>query len=119
MLIAWQAINAARRPNSTRYSTGFLIITPGITIRDRLRVLKPEEPDNYFDDPKRRIIPPEMVSDLRKARVVVTNFHAFQLREKIELSPTSRKLLGDRGEEKHFPETDGEMMNALRRSSWD
>ena len=88
LLIAWQAINAARRPNSTRYSNGFLIVTPGITIRDRLRVLKPEEPNNYFDDPTRRIVPPEMISDLRKARVVITNFHGFQRREKVQLAPT-------------------------------
>jgi len=113
LLIAWQAINAARHPSSTRYSNGFLIVTPGITIRDRLRVLKPEEPDNYFIDPKRRIVPPELVSDLQKARVVVTNFHSFQLREKIQLSPTSRRLLGERGEEKRFPETEGEMLKRV------
>lgn len=83
LLVAWQAINAARRPTSSRFTYGFLIVTPGITIRDRLRVLQPEEPDNYFEDPKRRIVPPEMIGELRKARVVVTNYHAFQLRETV------------------------------------
>ena len=116
MLIAWQAVNAARRPKSTRYTNGFLIVTPGITIRDRLRVLKPEEPENYFDDPLRRIIPPEMKHDLGKARVVVTNFHAMQHREKISLSPTSRKILGDRGEEKRFTETEGEMIARVAKA---
>ena len=42
MLIAWQTINAARHPNSKSFSDGFLIVAPGITIRDRLRVLLPE-----------------------------------------------------------------------------
>ena len=48
MIIAWQTINAVRRPNSTRFARGFLIVTPGITIRDRLRVLHPNDPDSYL-----------------------------------------------------------------------
>ena len=39
MLIVWQTLNAVRSSNSKRFSKGFLIVTPGITIRDRLRVL--------------------------------------------------------------------------------
>ena len=46
MLIAWQTVNAARRPNSRRFTRGFLVTTPGITIRDRLRVLQPNDPDS-------------------------------------------------------------------------
>ena len=37
----------------------FLIVTPGITIKDRLRVLLPSEPDNYYET--REIVPPEML----------------------------------------------------------
>ena len=48
MIIAWQTINALRRPNSNRFTHGFLIVTPGITIKDRLRVLQPNDPDSYF-----------------------------------------------------------------------
>src|SRR3546814_4206465 len=47
MLIAWQTINAVRRPNSKRFTRGFLIVTPGLTIRDRLRVFQPNDPDSY------------------------------------------------------------------------
>lgn len=39
MLIAWQTVNAVRHPNSKAFSSRFLIVSPGITIRDRLRVL--------------------------------------------------------------------------------
>ena len=114
LLIAWQAINAARRPTSSRFTNGFLIIAPGITIRDRLRVLQPEENGNYFEDPKRRIVPPEMLGDLRKARVVVTNYHAFQLRETMAVKPEARKILADRGEEpKKFLETEGQMIQRV------
>src|ERR1700677_479989 len=33
MLIAWQTINAVRRAQSNRFSRGFLVVTPGLTIR--------------------------------------------------------------------------------------
>ena len=33
MLIAWQTINAVRRPNSRRFTRGFLVVAPGITIK--------------------------------------------------------------------------------------
>ena len=39
MLIAWQTVNAVRRPTSKNFTRGFLIVAPGLTIRDRLRVL--------------------------------------------------------------------------------
>src|SRR3990172_6235007 len=49
MLIAWQTINAVRRPQSKRFTRGFLVVTPGLTIKDRLRVLQPNDPDSYYD----------------------------------------------------------------------
>ena len=48
MLIAWQALNKLANPQDTRFSDAFLVVTPGITIRDRLRVLLPNDPDNYY-----------------------------------------------------------------------
>ena len=44
MLIAWQALNKLANPQDARFSDAFLIVTPGITIRDRLRVLLPNDP---------------------------------------------------------------------------
>ncbi len=49
MLIAWHAVNKARHRNSKTYSDAFLIVTPGITIKDRLRVLLPSDPQNYYE----------------------------------------------------------------------
>ena len=46
MLIAWQTLNAVRRPQSRNFTRGFLVVAPGITIRDRLRVLQPNDPDS-------------------------------------------------------------------------
>jgi hypothetical protein len=38
MLIAWQTLNKLEDRKDARFSDAFLIVTPGITIRDRLRV---------------------------------------------------------------------------------
>ena len=48
MLIAWQALNKRASPQDPRFSDAFLVVTPGITIRDRLRVLLPTDPENYY-----------------------------------------------------------------------
>jgi len=81
MLIAWQTINAVRSPKSKRFTRGFLIVAPGITIKDRLRVLHPNDPDSYYAS--RELIPADMMDDIQRAKIVITNYHAFKLREKI------------------------------------
>ena len=50
MLIAWQTVNAVRRPQSRRFTRGFLVVTPGITIKDRLRVLATERPGQLLSE---------------------------------------------------------------------
>ena len=108
MLIAWQAVNAARR-DSKDFSRAFLIVTPGITIRDRLRVLLPSEPDNYYQT--REIVPPEMLPEIRRAEIVITNYHAFQHRETLGLSKVGRSFLqGNAPEPVSTVETDAEML---------
>ncbi len=48
MLIAWQLLNKLANPQDARFSDAFLICTPGITIRDRLRVLMPSDPSELL-----------------------------------------------------------------------
>ncbi|MDE0227032.1 MAG: DEAD/DEAH box helicase family protein [Gammaproteobacteria bacterium] len=108
MLIAWQTINSVRRPNSPRFTRGFLIVTPGITIRDRLRVLKPNDPDSYYAS--RELVPPDMLREIDKAKIVITNYHAFQLRETMDLAKGSRALLQGRDGELSTRETEGQML---------
>ena len=52
MLIAWQTVNAVRHPGSRRFTRGFLVVTPGLTIRDRLRVLQPNDPGQLLPEPE-------------------------------------------------------------------
>lgn len=84
MLIAWQTVNAVRHPQSKKFTRGFLLVAPGLTIKDRLRVLLPNDADSYYAN--REIVPRDMLADLDKAKIVITNYHAFKLRERMELS---------------------------------
>lgn len=112
MLIAWQTVNALRRPTSKRFSRGFLVVAPGITIRDRLRVLQPNDPDSYYAS--RELVPSDMLEDLGKAKIVITNYHAFKLRERIELSKGGRLLLqGRNGAPLETLETEGQMLQRV------
>ena len=111
MMIAWQTINAVRRPNSSKFTRGFLMVTPGLTIRDRLRVLKPNDPDSYYRT--LQLVPNDMLSDLDKAKIVITNYHAFRLRDRMELSRGGRSLLQGRGDALNTLETEGQMIQRV------
>lgn len=112
MLIAWQTVNAVRHPNSKHFSRGFLIIAPGITIRDRLRVIMPNDPDSYYKS--RELVPSDMLADIDRAKIVITNYHAFKLRERMEVSKGTRAALeGWRGETLQTLETEGQMIQRV------
>lgn len=111
MLIAWQTINSVRRPNSKRFTRGFLVVTPGLTIRDRLRVLQPNDPDSYYQS--RELVPGDMLGDIDRAKIVITNYHAFMLRERMELSKGGRSLLQGHGEALNTLETEGQMLQRV------
>jgi len=112
MLIAWQTVNASRRPQSKQFTHGFLVVTPGITIKDRLRVLQPNDPDNYYVNSE--LVPADMVGDLAKAKIVITNYHAFKLRQRVELSAGGRRLLQGRdGPPLDTLETEGQMIQRV------
>jgi type III restriction enzyme len=111
MLIAWQAINAARHPLSKKFTRGFLVVAPGLTIKDRLRVLQPNDPDSYYKS--RELVPGDMLEDVNRAKIVITNYHAFMLRERIDLSKGGRSLLQGRGEELNTLETEGQMLQRV------
>ncbi len=46
MFIAWHTLNKIANPTDARSTDTFLIVTPGIAIRDRLRVLLPSDPSD-------------------------------------------------------------------------
>jgi len=112
MLIAWQTVNAVRRPGSKKFTRGFLVVTPGITIRDRLRVLQPSDPDSYYAS--RELVPSDLLDEVKRAKIVITNYHAFRRRERLELSKGGRLLLQGRGGDPlDTLETEGQMLQRV------
>ncbi len=112
MLIAWQTVNAVRHPQSKRFTRGFLVVTPGITIKDRLRVLQPNDPDSFYAS--HELVPGDMLDDVNRAKIVITNYHAFKRREQIELSKGGRALLEGRvGGRLDTLETEGQMLQRV------
>ena len=111
MLIAWQTVNAVRRPRSRRFTRGFLVVTPGLTIRDRLRVLQPNDPDSYYRS--RELVPNDLLPDLDRAKIVITNYHAFRRRERFEIAKGGRSLLQGRGPAPDTRESEGRMLRRV------
>jgi len=91
MIIAWHALNKFANPQDAKFSDSFLIVTPGITIRDRLRVLLPNDPGNYYV--QRDILPQDLLTELHKLKIIVTNFHAFKQREKSDAARLTKDIL--------------------------
>jgi len=79
MIIAYHTLNKIRYPQDTRFTDTFAIITPGITIRDRLNVLRPNEPNNYYL--QRDIVSYQDRDLLQQANVFITNFHQLEQRQ--------------------------------------
>jgi len=79
MIIAYNTINKIRYPNDKRFTDAFVIITPGITIRDRLNVLLPNDPKNYYL--QRDIVSYQDFELLQQATIFITNFHQLEQRQ--------------------------------------
>src|SRR5207248_10749971 len=56
----------------------------------------------------------DLLTELTKAKIVITNYHAFKLRERVELSKGGRSLLqGRTGEGLNTEETEGQMIQRV------
>jgi type III restriction enzyme len=114
MLIAWQALNKATARSDRRFSDRFLIVTPGITVRDRLRVLKPNDPDNVYA--AMDIVPSDLLETLQQGTVELTNYHAFLRRDTMAVSSLNRKILTRGSKDDPFQETPAQMVNRVCRA---
>ncbi len=75
MLVAWAFCNRGRVSGDTRFPGAAVIVCPNLTIKERLQVLRPEVRDNYFE--QFEVVPSQLMPELQKGRVLVTNWHAF------------------------------------------
>jgi len=112
MLIAWHTLNKAAYPQDARFANAFLIVTPGITIRDRLRVLLPNDPQNYYR--LRDVLPAQEMEVLGQAKMIITNFHAFLPREKVAAGRLTKAILGG-AETSAFTESPDQMVRRVCR----
>ncbi len=94
MLIAWQTLNAVRSPRQRNLQHGsrFLVLTPGLTVRDRLSVLQPSNADNVYAELS--LVPSEFEGDLSSARIEVVNYQAFRLGDPSGATGAQKALLG-------------------------
>jgi type III restriction enzyme len=111
MLIAWHALNKVTYPQDTRFAKNFLVVAPGLTVRNRLSVLVPAGEGNYYDE--FNIVPSGLLDKLREAKVIVRNWHAlaWETEDKVK----KRKSVDKRGvksNEAYTREVLGEMESA-------
>ncbi len=76
MLAAWSILNKVNDRADARFSDVVMIVTPNITIRDRLRELDPLAGDASLYR-TRDLVPPHMMPLLARGRVLVTNWHVL------------------------------------------
>jgi type III restriction enzyme len=75
MLIAWAFCNRGRNPASKEYPNAVLVCCPNLTVKERLQVLRPDNPQNYyavFD-----LVPVNLRHYLTIGKVLVENWHGF------------------------------------------
>ncbi len=75
MLISWAFSNRGQFPSDPRFPSAALVVCPNLTIKERLKVLRPDDPDNYyaaFD-----LVPLQLRPLMQTGKVFVTNWHLF------------------------------------------
>ena len=77
MIITWQVLNALTYPKRNKdFTRATFIVAPGLTVKERLRVLYPGESDNYYD--AFGLCPSEaMRQKLNQAEILIENWHSL------------------------------------------
>ena len=75
MLIAWAFCNRGQLPSDERFPYAALVVCPNLTIRERLQVLRPDNPASYYDEFD--LVPTNLRRFLNSGKVLITNWHQF------------------------------------------
>ncbi len=87
MIVVWQVANALTYPKRKDFSRAIFVVAPGLTVKERLRVLYPGEADNVYD--QFALCPSEaMRQQVNRAELMVENWHAL-----MPLEPTERSVV--------------------------
>lgn len=111
MVVAWQVLNKVANPQDRRFSKNIFVVAPGLTIKNRLQVLIPDAPNNYFDE--FNVVPPGLRERLRLGRVVVNNWHQLDWEDEARLA--KRRSVDKRGvksDERYVRDVLGDMASS-------
>lgn len=77
MIITWQVLNALTYPKRNKdFSRAIFIVAPGLTVKERLQILQPGHPENYYD--AFSLCPNEaMRQKLNQAELLIENWHTL------------------------------------------
>jgi type III restriction enzyme len=96
MLAAWSILNKLAggndRSRSKLFADTVVVVCPNVTIRNRLAELDPNlgEASLYRT---RDLVPPHLMGPLSQGRVMVMNWHAFQLQDANKVGGTASKVV--------------------------
>jgi type III restriction enzyme len=91
MLAAWSILNKIHEHADARFSDVVLVVCPNVTIRSRLGELDPRRGEASLYR-TRDIVPPHLMADLAKGKVIVTNWHVFEP-QTVQAGGVSAKVL--------------------------
>jgi type III restriction enzyme len=91
MLTAWSILNKVANRADSRFSEVVLIVCPNVTIRDRLTELLPDQGEASLYR-KRDLVPSHLMPQLTQGKVIVTNWHVFELRS-AQMGGTRAKVI--------------------------
>jgi type III restriction enzyme len=97
MLAAWSILNKSADRTDRRFSDVVLVLCPNVTIRERLQELDPNRGEASLYR-TRDIVPPHLMSDLRKGHVLISNWHMLAPQEMNQVGGVGAKVI-NRGEE--------------------
>jgi type III restriction enzyme len=88
MIVTWQVLNALAYPKRSKdFSRAIFVVAPGLTVRERLRVLRPGADDNYYDTFD--LCPSAALRQrLNQAEIVIENWHTL-----MPLEPATRSVV--------------------------
>lgn len=77
MIITWQTLNALTYPKRNKdFTRAIFIVAPGLTVKERLRVLYPGGPSNYYDT--FGLCPSDALREkLNQVELLIENWHSL------------------------------------------
>ncbi|MGE3665842.1 MAG: BPTD_3080 family restriction endonuclease [Steroidobacteraceae bacterium] len=96
MIVTWQVLNALTYPKRSKdFSRAIFVVAPGLTVRERLQVLRPGHPANVYDE--FRLCPSEALRQkLNRAEILIENWHALMPLKATERSVVKKGAESDK-----------------------